>query len=239
MMKPVKAFLYQDHQAHIAVHMSAMQDPKIIALLQNNPMAPQLQAAMMAHINEHLGFEYRKQIELQLGMPLPPQKDESGEDVHMSPEVEARLAPMLAMAAQRLVQQNQQEAAAQQAQQQQQDPLIQMQQQELQIKQQDLQRKAQKDKSDAQLKAAQIQIENKRIDEQSKYNLHKLNADQTTKGVELGAKYKYDNQKLKADQIQRGIEIGLDAEKNKQQMELQRQQIAAQQNNRNKPTKGE
>ena len=239
MMKPVKAFMYQDHQAHIAVHMSAMQDPKIMQLLQNNPMAPQLQAAMMAHINEHLGFEYRKQIELQLGMPLPPQKDESGEDINMDPEVEARLAPMLAQAAQRLVQQNQQEVQAQQAQQQAQDPLIQMQQQELQIKQQDLQRKAQKDQSDAQLKAQQIQIENKRIDEQSKYNLHKLNADQTTKGIEIGAKYKYDNHKLSADQMQKGIELGLNAEKSKQQMEIQRQQIASQQNNRNKPTKGE
>jgi hypothetical protein len=239
MMKPVKAFMYQDHQAHIAVHMSAMQDPKIIALLQSNPMAPQLQAAMMAHVNEHLGFEYRKQIEQQLGMNLPPQKDESGEDVNMDPEVEARLAPMLAMAAQRLLQGNQAQAAQQQAQQQAQDPLVQMQQQELQIKQQDLQRKALKDKSDAQLKATQIQIENKRIDEQSKYNLHKLNADQTTKGIEIGAKYKYDNHKLSADQMQKGIELGLNAEKSKQQMEVQRQQIAAQQNNRNKPTKGE
>jgi hypothetical protein len=70
-----------------------MQDPKIVALLQQNPMAQQMQSAMMAHINEHLGFEYRKQIEQQLGMSLPPQTDESGEDVQMSPEVEARLAP--------------------------------------------------------------------------------------------------------------------------------------------------
>ena len=115
--KPVKAFLYQDHQAHITVHMSAMQDPKIMQLLQNNPMAQQLQGAMMAHINEHLGFEYRKQIELQLGMSLPPQQDESGEDINMNPEVEARLAPMLAEAATRLLQQNQSQMAQQQAQQ--------------------------------------------------------------------------------------------------------------------------
>ena len=102
MMKPVKAFAHQDHQAHITVHMSAMQDPKIIALLQNNPMAPQLQQAMMAHINEHLGFAYRVEIEKQMGMALPPTKDESGEDVPMDPKVEAQLAPMLAQAAQRL-----------------------------------------------------------------------------------------------------------------------------------------
>jgi hypothetical protein len=159
MMKPVKAFMYQDHQAHIMVHMSAMQDPKIMSLLQNNPMAQQLQAAMMAHINEHLGFEYRKQIEQQLGMSLPPQKDESGEDINMDPEVEARLAPLLAQAAQRLLAGNQQQAAQQQAQQQAQDPLVQIQQQELQIKQGDLQRKVTKDQTDAALKQEQLRID--------------------------------------------------------------------------------
>jgi len=159
MMKPVKAFMYQDHQAHIMVHMSAMQDPKIMSLLQNNPMAQQLQAAMMAHINEHLGFEYRKQIEQQLGMSLPPQKDEAGEDINMDPEVEARLAPLLAQAAQRLLASNQQQAAQQQAQQQAQDPLVQLQQQELQIKQGDLQRKVTKDQTDAALKQEQLKID--------------------------------------------------------------------------------
>lgn len=163
MLKPVKAFTYQDHQAHITVHMSAMQDPKLQALLQNNPTAPVMQQAMMAHINEHLGFEYRKQIEQQLGMSLPPQKDESGEEINMSPEVEARLAPLLAQAAQRLVQQNTQQVQAVQAQQQAQDPIVQMQQQELQIKAAEQQRKAQKDQADAALKAAQLQIERDRI----------------------------------------------------------------------------
>jgi len=163
MGKPVKAFAYQDHQAHIMVHMSAMQDPKIIQLLQNNPIAPQLQATMMSHINEHLGFEYRKQIEMQLGMSLPPQKDDAGEDVHMDPEVEARLAPMLAQAAQRLTQQNQAQAQQQQAQQQAQDPIIQMQQQELAIKQAEQQRKAAKDAADIKLKENQQRIEASRI----------------------------------------------------------------------------
>jgi hypothetical protein len=163
MGKPVKAFMYQEHQAHIIVHMAAMQDPKIVALLQNNPMAPMMQQAMMAHVNEHLGFEYRKQIEQQLGMTLPPQKDESGEEVHMSPEVEARLSPLLAQAAQRLMQQNTQQAQAAQAQQQAQDPIVQMQQQELQIKVADQQRKAAKDQADAALKASQQQIERERI----------------------------------------------------------------------------
>lgn len=163
MGKPVKAFMYQDHQAHIQVHMSAMQDPKIQQLLQGNPMAQAMQAQMMAHINEHLGFEYRKQIEQQLGMTLPPQHDESGEEVKMNPEVEAKLAPMLAIAAQRLLAQNQQQVAAQQAQQQAQDPLIQLQQQELAIKQAEQQRKANKDQADISLKKRQQDIEAMRI----------------------------------------------------------------------------
>ena len=165
--KPVKAFLTQDHQAHIVVHMAAMQDPKIQALLQQNPMAQQMQQAMMAHINEHLGFEYRKQIEQQLGMPLPPQTDESGEEVQMSPEVEARLSPMLAQAAQQLLQQNMQQAQQAQAQQQAQDPIIQMQMQELQLKAQENQRKVAKDQADNAIKAAQQQIERERIQTQA------------------------------------------------------------------------
>ena len=163
MMKPAKAFQYQDHTAHITVHMSAMKDPKIIQLLQGNPMAQALQSAMMAHINEHLGFQYRVEIEKQLGMSLPAQQDESGDDVHMDPEVEARLAPLLAQASQRLLQQNMAQAAQQQAQQQAQDPLVQMQQQELQIKAAEQQRKAQKDQTDAQLKMEQIKVERARI----------------------------------------------------------------------------
>jgi hypothetical protein len=118
---------------------------------------------MMNHINEHLGFAYRVQIEQQLGMSLPPQKDASGEDVPMDPQVEARLAPMLAQAAQQLLQQNQGQAAQQQAQQQQQDPLVQMQQQELQIKQQEQQRKAAKDQQDAQYNAQRLELDKARI----------------------------------------------------------------------------
>jgi hypothetical protein len=117
MGKPVKAFAYQDHKAHITVHMMAMQDPKIQQLLQNNPMAQSMQAAMMNHINDHMGMEYRKEIELQLGFNLPATEDESGDDIHINPEVEARLAPLLAQAAQRLFQKNSGEAAQAQAQQ--------------------------------------------------------------------------------------------------------------------------
>lgn len=170
-MKPVKAFSYQDHEAHIAVHQAAMQDPKIVALLQNNPMAQQLQQAMMAHINEHAGFLYRRDIEKQLGMALPQQKTDEmseDEDVNMSPEVEFAMSQKLAQAAQQLLQQNQQQAQQQQAQQQMQDPIIQMQMQELQLKAQEQQRKNQKDQTDAQLKLKQLEIEASRIQAQSK-----------------------------------------------------------------------
>ena len=177
MMRPVKAFLMQDHQAHIAVHMSAMQDPKIQQLLQGNPQAPMMQQAMMAHINEHLGFEYRRQIEMQLGMPLPPEKTEEGDDNYLSPEVEARLAPMLAQAAKQLLLTNQQQAAQQQAQQQAQDPLVQIQMQELQIKQQEQQRKTAKDQVDAQLKAAQIAVEKERIAAQQQTEAKRMQID--------------------------------------------------------------
>jgi hypothetical protein len=128
--KPVKAFIEQDHEAHIAVHMAAMQDPKMAALIGQNPMAQQIQAAAMAHINEHMAFEYRKQIELQLGVSLPSEE----ENENMEPEVAAKVAQMAAQAAQRLLQQNQAQAAQQQAQQMAQDPVVQMQQEEMAIK---------------------------------------------------------------------------------------------------------
>jgi hypothetical protein len=193
--KPVKAFLSQDHQAHIVVHMSAMQDPKIQALLQQNPMAQQMQSAMMSHINEHLGFEYRKQIEQTLGMQLPPQTDESGEEVQMSPEVEARLSPMLAQAAQQLLQKNQQEAQQAQAQQQAQDPIVQMQMQELQLKAQENQRKAAKDQADNAIKAAQLQVERDRIQTQQSTDDKRIKLD----AVKMAAQMQEDKQRHMMD----------------------------------------
>ena len=216
--KPVKAFSYQDHQSHIIVHKAAADDPKIAALVGQMPQAQAIMASAQAHLAEHIGFLYRIEIEKQLGMNLPPQFDENGEPATIDPEVESRLAPMIAQAAQQLLQSNQQQAAQQQAQQQAQDPLVQMQQQELQIKAQDIQRKVQKDQSDAQLKMQQIQLELKRLEQQNEYNMHKLNADQTTKGVEIGAKYKFENQKLKADQVAKGIDISVKAQQHKQMM---------------------
>ena len=197
--KAVKAFLTQDHQAHIQVHMSMMQDPNIQKLLQGNPKAQQMQAVMMAHINEHLGFEYRKQIEQQLGMSLPPQLDKSGQPNKMDPDVEARLAPLLAQAAQQLLQQNQQQAAQQQAQQQAQDPLVQMQQQELEIKKQSEMAKALKMKADAEAKQAQLQIERDRIAAQERIAM----AQQKMDGVKTAAT-------LMANKKQKVMETGVD-----------------------------
>ena len=232
MMKPVKAFSYQDHQAHIAVHTAAMQDPKIIALVQNNPMAPQIQAAMMAHINEHLGYAYRVEIEKQLGMELPPEKDVDGEVMEIDPEVENRLAPMLAQAAQRLLQKNQAEAQQQKAQQMQQDPIIQMQQQELQLKAQEQKRKDAKDAADAQFKAQQLKLEQARlqldaakIDKQQKndmiktasqlkFNAAKENTKMIADVVKQVSAQKHTSDMKSQDNISRNLQAVMNARRN-------------------------
>ena len=206
MMKPVKAFISQDHQAHIAVHMSAMQDPKIASLLQNNPMAQQLQSAMMAHINEHLGFQYRVEIEQQLGFILPPQMDQSGEEVHMDPQAEARLAPMLAMAAQRLLAMNQGQAAQQQAQQQAQDPIVQMQQQELQLKAQEVQRKSQKDQADIALRKKQLEMDALKTAAQIKQQNNREHANMQMDALKTAAQ-------LRQDQVENERSHAIDAVK--------------------------
>ena len=206
MMKPVKAFISQDHQAHIAVHMSAMQDPKIASLLQNNPMAQQLQSAMMAHINEHLGFQYRVEIEQQLVFSLPPQMDQSGEEVHMDPQAEARLAPMLAMAAQRLLAMNQGQAAQQQAQQQAQDPIVQMQQQELQLKAQEVQRKSQKDLADIALRKKQLEMDALKTAAQIKQQNNREHANMQMDALKTAAQ-------LRQDQVENERSHAMDAVK--------------------------
>jgi len=157
--KPNKAFLEQDHQAHIAVHTSMLQNPKVMGLIQSTPQGQAIVAAMMAHINEHLAFAYRKEVEASIGLLLPTEEQEK----NMSPEVAAQVAQLSAQASVRLTQQAQAQAAQQQAQQQAQDPIIQMQQQELQIKMQELQLKAQKQQIDAAAKADQLKIEEARI----------------------------------------------------------------------------
>jgi hypothetical protein len=185
--KPLKAFQYQDHQAHIQVHMSAMQDPIIMQLVGQNPRAPQIQAAMMAHIAEHVGFGYRQKIEQQLGMPLPPEGEQ------LPPQIEIALSGMMAQAAQQVLQQNQAQAAQQQAQQQQQDPVVQMQQQELQIKEgelalkeKDLALKEKKLQVEAAAKADELELKEKALQIDAAYKADKLDADQERDGVRLG-----------------------------------------------------
>jgi hypothetical protein len=150
--KPTKAFIYQDHDAHIAVHSSMMQDPMVMGQMGQNPMAQQMQAAIMAHIAEHVAFQYRAQIQERLGATLPAPNAELPE------QVEVQLAKLVAQAAQQLTQIHQGEAAQKQAQQQQQDPIVQMQQQELQIKMQEAQIKAQKVQGDLAIKQAELQM---------------------------------------------------------------------------------
>jgi hypothetical protein len=166
MMKPVKAFLYQDHQAHIAVHMAAMQDPKIQQMVGQNPMAQQMQSAMMAHINEHIAFEYRKQMEAEMGVELPFHPNDDQEDRVMPEEVEVRISQLAAKASQVLLQRDTNEMRAQQAQQAAQDPIIQMQQQEQAIKAKEVAIKEKKLVTDAAAKADQLQIERERIEAQ-------------------------------------------------------------------------
>lgn len=150
--KPQKAFIYQDHDAHIAVHNSMMQDPKVMSQIGQNPMAQQINAAIMAHIAEHVAFQYRNEVQARLGATLPEPNAE------MSKDTEVQLSKLVAQASTQLLQQHKGEAAQQQAQQQAQDPIIQMQQAELQIKQQETQIKAQKVQGELQLKAQELQM---------------------------------------------------------------------------------
>jgi hypothetical protein len=209
--KPVKAFLYQDHKAHIAVHMAAAQDPHIMQLVGQNPqMAQAISAALSAHVAEHLGMEYRKQMEMSMGQTLPAYKEDEDE-MMMSPEMEVKVSQMAAQASQQLLQQHQQESQQQKAQQQAQDPLIQMQQQELQIKQADLQRKSQKDMTDAQLKQEQIQTERMRITMQ-----------QQLEGEKLSAKSASEQNQYNRQHQSEGFRTAADLHKHEQQLEHQR-----------------
>jgi hypothetical protein len=201
--KPAKAFIYQDHQAHLAVHMSAMQDPKLMQMMSQNPMAQQIQAAALAHINEHIAFEYRKQLEEQLGAPLPKPDETLPEDV------EVELSRLTAQAAQKLLAKDQAEMQQQQAQQQQQDPLVQMQQQELALKAQDLQIRAQKTQADIAIEQQRLELEKE-----------KMMSHERLEGAKLGAKATHDKQKAESDNVVQGIKLGMDAEFKKKEFSL-------------------
>jgi hypothetical protein len=170
--KPVKAFMYQDHDAHIATHQAFMQDPQIAAFIGQNPAAQQIMAALSAHIAEHVAFSYRKQIEMKLGATLA----EPGKE--MPEESEVLLSQVMSQAAMQLTQQKQQQAAQQAAQQQMQDPVIQMQMQELQLKGAELQRKAQKDAADVALNQEKLDVERQRIAAQTSTEAARLQSQQ-------------------------------------------------------------
>jgi hypothetical protein len=211
-MKPVKAFIYQDHEAHIAVHIAAIKDPKIAAIIGQNPQAQTMMAAMMAHINEHVAFEYRKQIEQQMGIPLP------APDEELQPEMELEVSRMMAMAAQKLIQKNEAEAQQQQAQQAAQDPVVQMQMQELQIKKEEVDIKKAKLQIEAADKADRLDVERERIEAQKEIA-----------GMQVGAKAAKDRQEFEGKMELEGTRIGADIARTQAQMQQQA----------NKPTRGE
>jgi hypothetical protein len=213
-MEPLKAFIYQDHQAHITVHMSAMQDPKIMQMMGQNPNAQMIIGAMMAHIQEHVGYEYRRQMEEMIGVPIPYSEED---DYDMPEEVELQIARLAAPAAQKLLQMSQSQVAQQQAQQNAQDPLIQIQQQELAIKQQDAATKQQKVQIDAQAKAEQLRIEQERIASQERIAV-----------MQNTAKVEKDRTQLQMQDEIEYAKLAVDISKSEQQMSNQKE----------KPTKG-
>ena len=200
-MKPVKAFMYQDHQAHITVHMTAMQDPTIQQLMGQNPQAQQMMAAMAAHIQEHVAFEYRRQIELQAGVPLPPPNSDMSEDV------ELQVSRLAAAAATQLLQKNQSTVQQQQNQQMAQDPIVQMQMQELQLKQGELQLKQQKLQIEAAEKTDRMDVERERIAAQKEIA-----------GLQVGAKIATDKANLSAKEQEAGLRIGVQVARESMQM---------------------
>ena len=200
--KPLKAFIYQDHQAHITVHMAATQDPKIMQLIGQNPQAQSMLGALQAHIAEHVAFEYRKQIEEQLGVPYPPPNAEMDEDT------EVQISRLAAMAAQQLLQKNQAEAQQQQIQQQMQDPLIQMQQKELELRERDLAIREKKVMTDAADKADRLELEEERI-----------NSQERIAGMQVGAKIATDRANLEAKQKQEAMKLVLDAAREADQIQ--------------------
>jgi hypothetical protein len=200
--KPAKAFIEQNHEAHIAVHISMLQDPKVMSIVGQDPMAQQMQAAMMAHVNEHVAFEYRRQIEQQLGLPMPTEE----ENKRMPEELAAQVAQLAAQASTRLLQQDQAQAAQQQAAQQQQDPVLQMQMQEIQIKMKKMELEEKKLAADAAAKADQLAIERERLAVQERIA-----------GMQVGAKIEGEKRSLAAKQQAEGVRMGIDIAKSKNQ----------------------
>jgi hypothetical protein len=238
--KPVKAFMYQDHEAHIAVHMALGQDPKIAQQIGQNPMAQQITASLQAHIMEHVAFQYRREIEKQLGAALPPLPQDDREEYDLPPEFEAQLSQLAAAAAARVLQKDQAEAQMQQAAQQAQDPLVQMQMMDLQIKQLQAQTKAQQMQIEAQMQQAEIQRKQQKdvMDAAAKADeleLRKaeISGRQQLEAARLGVDIQKDKAALSAKQQMEGVRLGLEIGKAQDATAMQRAQMD--QNRRNQP----
>jgi hypothetical protein len=207
--KPLKAFIYQDHDAHITTHQAFMQDPMVAQMIGQNPQGQAIMAALQAHLAQHLGFNYRKQMEEKLGASLPAPNEELPENI------EVTLAQLMAKAGTQLTQAHQQQAAQTQAQQQAQDPVLQLQQQELAIKQQEAQRKAQKDAADIELRRAEQQ--------------RKVQKDQVDAALDV-EQLKLDKQELSIEAQKEGVKIALDKQNNKEKLDLELMRLIEQQN---------
>jgi hypothetical protein len=221
-MKPLKAFIYQDQDAHITTHQAFMQDPQVAAMIGQNPQAQAMMGALQAHIAEHFAFKYRQQIEQQLGAPLPYFKDDDDESINE--DVEVQISRAVAQAAQQLTTQNMAQAQQQEAQQKAEDPIIQMQMQELALKGEEQKRKAARDASDIELK--RMELENSHQAEMTRIELeaHKFGANMA-KDKEKSA---FDTQKLAIDTDIAGYKMGIDSAKSHAQIDTQKGQIAAQ-----------
>ena len=220
--KPLKAFPFQDHEAHIKIHMAMMNDPKIKQVIGQNPQAPLIAAALQAHITEHVGMEYQRKLEQMAGMPIPKFDDENP----MSPEMEMMITQAAVPFAQQLLNQNQTEIAAKQAQQAAQDPIIQMQMQELQLKSKEVDLKMKKMQIEAAAKADQLEIEKARIAAQKEIA-----------GMQVGAKIQSEKAHIASKEKLEGIKVGNDIGKAKAQLAMQERQRQSQNKPSNKENK--
>jgi hypothetical protein len=198
--KPTKAFIYQDHEAHIQVHTSLMQDPKMMQMIGQGPQAQQIMGAIQAHVMQHVAFQYRREIEKQLGAALPPVQEPDGEQV-LPPEIEVQLSQLAAAAAARVLQKDQAEVQQQQAQQQAQDPVIQMQQMDLQIKQMEAQTKQMKAQMEMQIQQAELQRKQQKDLMDAAANADRLELERT---------------RMEAEQEIEGARLGIDIAKSRE-----------------------
>ena len=216
--KPVKAFIYQDQEAHITTHMAFINDPKIREMIGQSTKANAIVAAMEAHVAEHIAFEYRKQIEEQLGVPLPAPDEVLPEDV------EVELSRLVARAGEQLLQKDQAEFQQEQAQQQQQDPLVQMQQAELQIKQQEAQVKAQKTMADIELDKAKLEFDKYKMESGFERDLMlekaRIDSQQAIVGAKIGAEAQMEQANNQVKQVIKGAELGANAVSKSLDMQL-------------------